>query len=717
MRACRATPLLANAAVYMMVLLIGVTVSGGGGSTATTSSNSITRGEAPGAVPASADLTVSWDPEQLIKVASTAATVEVDVMPFLGRTLEGGPFNSYFEALSDLGAEFVRFSPWFPYPQVVVTELSPPDCTPVKPATNWNSTLFDAVVSDFMLAVCGPDAVRGECQHSVAQQLSTMPAWLFKSAYPIPKGVLPNDPWQYNDFMAYVGVEINGTWDTETPWLLSNGVLHDETCSELAAYMTRVVQHYTAGGHHDSCGHWHPSGFHYNWTVLSVLNENERHVLPRDGVRNSAQYTRCFDAIRAAVERIDPTIQLAGPEIVLGGQGAYTHYFLDPANHKDGRAPEIISNHAYFGSSGSFFAGADSFMAQVDRLVADRDAKAPEAELVLNEWIPMIQDWCDEGDAARAFAEHGSALERDSDSGCPSWQDPKSNATRANRKTLSWNMAAASFAYGYGLLALRGYKYVGADQLIGGPFPDNNPGVSCVCWKSGQVNSKFWAIKMLANALGAGPKSLFNASFTPSGPPPPPFRPGTTATGTCGVTLVCTTSNCCNTQASGGFPWDGSITNISACAAKAKSCGMANFVSYSSAQKDCSWYRDCDMSQLLHPSTWHGESEVLKSVPQVARPPQVFAMPYARHDTGVRGVLLVNKVGTPIVITLNVGAGSRCPNATAALVLDGSIDGLTADPEPGFVPPVERLIGVDCKLALGPFAVALVTGAGLGRAD
>jgi hypothetical protein len=23
---------------------------------------------------------------------------------------------------------------------------------------------------------------------------------------------------------------------------------------------------------------------------------------------------------------------------------------------------------------------------------------------------------------------------------------------------------------------------------------------------------------------------------------------------------------------------------------------MANFVSYSSAQKDCSWYRDCDMS-------------------------------------------------------------------------------------------------------------------------
>lgn len=41
----------------------------------------------------------------------------------------------------------------------------------------------------------------------------------------------------------------------------------------MAAYMGRLVEHYTAGGHHDSCGHWHPSGFFYNWTILSVLNE------------------------------------------------------------------------------------------------------------------------------------------------------------------------------------------------------------------------------------------------------------------------------------------------------------------------------------------------------------------------------------------------------------------------------------------------------------
>ena len=66
-------------------------------------------------------------------------------MPFLSRSHEGGTFDAYFTALSDLGAEFVRYSPWYPYPKVVVAELDPPDCTADKPATNWNSTLLDGI--------------------------------------------------------------------------------------------------------------------------------------------------------------------------------------------------------------------------------------------------------------------------------------------------------------------------------------------------------------------------------------------------------------------------------------------------------------------------------------------------------------------------------------------------------------------------------------------
>jgi hypothetical protein len=472
----------------------------------------------------------------------------------------------------------------YPYPQVVVTELTPPDCTATKPATNWNSTLFDGIMRDFMSAVCGADAVHGSCTHSVAQQLSTMPDWLYKDAFPIPNGTIPPDPWQYNSFCGYDGINVNGTWKDQC--YSGSSTLNDETCGELADYMTRLVAHYTAGGHHDSCGHWHPSGFHYNWAVLSVLNENERNTM-------GPRYTRCFDAIRERVGKYNPTIRLAGPEIVLGAQGAYTHYFLDPANHKDRKAPDIISNHAFFnGGVSSFFTGVDEFLPLVRDLVSERDSKAPNTELVLNEFIPVVQDWCDPSDAAEVFAKHGDAFAHDiqSSAGCPSWQSPASQSVGINRKTLSWNAAAACFAYGFGMLGLQGYTYVGADQLIGGVWPDNEPGVSCLDWKTGQVNSKYYAIQMLANALGSGPKSFLNATLVGAGPSPPPVKVGMKGTGTCGVTLVCAKSNCCNIQSKGS--WDAraeNITSLADCVAYAKACSMANFVSYSNPMNDCSW--------------------------------------------------------------------------------------------------------------------------------
>ena len=160
---------------------------------------------------------VDWDAPPT-RVASTAATVEVDVMPFLGRTREGGPFDAYAAALQNLGAEFVRFSPWFPYPRVVVPELRPPDCTQTKPATNWNSSFLDQIMKDFMTAVCGKDAASGRCDapnapnapdapnnagqtsstsssssSSVIQQLSTMPSWMYEGGMNIDD--VPSNPY------------------------------------------------------------------------------------------------------------------------------------------------------------------------------------------------------------------------------------------------------------------------------------------------------------------------------------------------------------------------------------------------------------------------------------------------------------------------------------------------------------------------------------------
>ena len=141
------------------------------------------------------NVVVDWEN---VRIASTctAATIEVDVMPFLSRDLWGGPFDgcerplrytdllppaspfpprgslprccsrvaaavsfaataflSDYTALSNLGAEFVRFAPWSPDPRAVVLELSPSDCTNEKPATNFNSTVYDAITRDFMEAV------------------------------------------------------------------------------------------------------------------------------------------------------------------------------------------------------------------------------------------------------------------------------------------------------------------------------------------------------------------------------------------------------------------------------------------------------------------------------------------------------------------------------------------------------------------------------------
>ena len=115
------------------------------------------------------DVAVNWTAP--LRTTQTAATVEVDVMPFLARVDDGGPFDGYMTALENLGATHVRLAPWFGYPRVAVTEWERSDCKGA--GSTWNSTLLDAVLSDFMVAVCGPSAAKGECidGRSVAPQL------------------------------------------------------------------------------------------------------------------------------------------------------------------------------------------------------------------------------------------------------------------------------------------------------------------------------------------------------------------------------------------------------------------------------------------------------------------------------------------------------------------------------------------------------------------
>lgn len=180
----------------------------------------------------------------------------------------------------------------------------------------------------------------------------------------------------------------------------------------------------------------------------------------------------------------------------------------------------------------------------ISQLVATRDAVAPTTELALNEFIPFNNDWCDVEQASQLMQRYSAgagsepadqlaldprSLPSPRSGGCPNWQDKRVAGIKANRQTLGWNSAAACFAYGYGRLAQLGYKFVGADQLIGGPWPDNEPAVSSLDWTTGQPNAKYWAISMLAKAVRAArarPRAcerLRAEQQARCDPPPPPL--------------------------------------------------------------------------------------------------------------------------------------------------------------------------------------------------
>eukprot|EP01051_Picozoa_sp_SAG22_P018814 SAG22_NODE_3282_length_1806_cov_2.055653_2_plen_456_part_00 len=381
-------------------------------------------GPAPAPLPP-VTLEIDWTTET--RRTSTAATVEVDVMPFLARQPQtdpyvtdhhyGGPFDKYYAALQNLNASFVRFAPWCPNPRLVVPELTPPDCTSTMPATNWNSTFFDQLMLDFMTAVCGDGAQAGSCDRlSVILQLSTMPSWMYVGGMDLAE--VPENP--------YVPTR-KGHKEYE-----EGGALKDTSCESMASHIGRVVGWYTNGGFHDDCGHWHKSSFKYKWYGLSILNEDEHGIKPEGGGETARHwtlrsrcrsplrcvlgllaaslslsvcflsfapsllsfslslslhccltadyldgclavaYTTCFDAVVKQLQKINSTIIPVGPEIsggcsYPGGQFDYLSYALNKSHHVDEYTPLIGSYHIGINGDGLSMPGsAEGFYTQWD---------------------------------------------------------------------------------------------------------------------------------------------------------------------------------------------------------------------------------------------------------------------------------------------------------------------------------------------------------------
>lgn len=303
-------------------------------------------------------LAIHWD--KTVAISKTTPTLQVVVNPPLR---PGTPLSAAsYEALKQLGADYVRYVPWLPYPRLAVAELEPPEAK----ETHWDFSLIDPMTKDFLAATDG---------HPIVMNFSTTPAWLWKTDKPV---TFPVDPDQK------AGGYTQGT------------ELRDPSGKELGDYYARLVSWYVNGGFTDENGVRHESGYHYKFPVWEVLNEPEaeHHTTPE-------QYTARYDAIVEAIRRVSPDAKFMG--LALGTERVEPHYFeyfLNPDNHKPGIPLDYISYHFYAGPTPgqtiddwqyTFFDQANGFLTAVRYIENIRKRLSPQTKTDLDE-LGVIDD-------------------------------------------------------------------------------------------------------------------------------------------------------------------------------------------------------------------------------------------------------------------------------------------------------------------------------------
>jgi hypothetical protein len=296
-------------------------------------------------------VTVDWN--KVTGVSRTTPTLQVVVNPML-RT-NAPMHDGSFHALKDLGADYVRYVPWFPYTRLAVAELYPP----TNEKTYWDFTLIDSMTKDFMEATEG---------HSVVINFSTIPVWLFKSDRSVH---FPDDPnevfWDYN-----VGT-----------------VFRDTSLRELVGYYARLFSWYTRGGFTDELGKYHRSGHFYKIAYWEVLNEPdlEHNISPKE-------YTRIYDAVVTELKKISPSTKFVGISLAFSNEPEWFEYFLNKKNHHVGVPLDAISYHFYATPARgqtldqyqySFFDQATGFLNKVKYIERIRRRLSPNTITTINE--------------------------------------------------------------------------------------------------------------------------------------------------------------------------------------------------------------------------------------------------------------------------------------------------------------------------------------------
>ncbi len=296
------------------------------------------------------DLAVKWDKTTM--VSKSTATLQVVGNPMLrrGASMHDGSFG----ALKDLGADYVRYVPWFPYPKLAVAELEPPTAT----TTSWDFSLIDPMTIDFLEATKG---------HSIIMNFSTIPQWMFKTDK---KVTYPADP-------------------NEVGWGYGGGTqFRDPTMKELTGYYERLISWYTKGGFTDELGKYHKSGYHYEFQYWEVLNEPdlEHNFTPE-------MYTKVYDAMYTAIHKVSPKTKVVGLGLAYEKPNWF-EYFLNPKHHKPGIPLEVISYHCYANANDgqkfdayeyTLFDKADLFLEKVSFIENIRKRLSPKTKTDINE--------------------------------------------------------------------------------------------------------------------------------------------------------------------------------------------------------------------------------------------------------------------------------------------------------------------------------------------
>ena len=399
---------------------------------------------------------IDWD--KVVIVSKSTPTLQVVTNPMLN---PGSPIHDgSFSALKALGADYVRYVPWLPYPKIAVAELEPP----IKEKTSWDFKYIDPVTKDLLAATEG---------HSTIMNFSTIPAWMFKTDQPVK---YPDDPNQV--FWDY-------TKGTE---------LRDPSGKELGDYFGRLVSWYTQGGFTDENGKRHDSGYHYTFPYWEVLNEIdfEHNTTPED-------YTKRYDSIVEGIRRVSPNTKFMGLALAApGAKPAYFEYFLNPKNHKKGIPLDYISFHFYAspamdesldGWQHTFFNQADGFLATTRYILAIRDRLSPQTKVDTDELGVILPTDGVEIAASKAMPDH--------------------------IPHRYWNAAGALYGYLFVELSKLGVDVIGESQLVG--YPSQFPSVSMIDYNNGKPNSRYWVLKMIKDNFHPGDKLVGHKGDEPSG--------------------------------------------------------------------------------------------------------------------------------------------------------------------------------------------------------